>query len=65
MFSLISTAAGVSADDISVFIHSLEAFSVICKDPNCSNNALISFVLLELILVLLCRLSYTCFILDR
>ena len=65
MFSLISIAASVGVDNISAFIHSLEAFSVICKDPSHSDNASISFVLLELILVLLCRLSYTCFVLNR
>ena len=64
-FLLIPTAAGVSADDISVSVLLLEASSVICKDPNRSNNALISFVLLELVLVFLHRLSYMCFILDR
>ena len=65
MFLLIPPAAGVGANDISVSIHSLETSSVICKDPSSSDNASISFVLLELILVLLCRLSYTCFILNR
>ena len=65
IFLLIFTAAGVSANDISVSVLLLEASSVICKDSNHSNNVLISFVLLELVLVLLYRLSYMCFILDR
>ena len=67
MFSLIATA-GTDAVDISfVFVHlySLEASSVIYKDPSHSNNASISFILLELILILLCRLSYMCFVFDR
>jgi len=52
-FLLIPTAAGAGAADISVFICSylLEASSVICKDPSCSDNTSILFVLLELVLV--------------
>jgi len=53
MFSPISTAMGAGAADISsVVVHSysLEASSVICKDPKCSDIASTSFVLLELIL---------------
>jgi len=51
---LFSFTAGAGAVDISVSIHLslLEASSVICKDPSCSDNASILFVLLELILVL-------------
>ena len=66
-FSLIVTASAGAVDISSVFVHSysLEAFFVICKDLSCSNNASISFVLLELVLVLLHRLSYTYFILNR
>ena len=65
-FLLISTAAGASAVDISVFVHlySLEASSMICKDSSHSDNASISFVLLELILVPLHSLYYMCFILN-
>ena len=66
-FSLIVTA-GVGAVDISsvfVYSYSLEAFSVICKDPSHFNNASILFVLLELVLVLFHRLSYMYFILNR
>jgi len=66
-FSLISTAASAGADDISVSVclYLLEASSVICKDSSHSDNILISFVLLELILVLLHSLNYMCFVLDR
>ena len=67
MFLLVAIAAGAGADNISMFVHlySLEASSVICKDLSHSNNASISFVLLELILVPLCSLYYMCFVLDR
>ena len=67
MFSLVATAAGAGADDISVFIYSysLKASSVICKDLSRSNNASILFVLLELILVPLHSLYYMCFVFDR
>jgi len=54
-FLLFATAAGAGATDISsvvVCLYSSEASSVICKDPNRSDNASISFVLLELVLVL-------------
>ena len=67
IFSFIATA-GAGAVDISsvvVCLYLLEASSMICKDPSCSDNVLISFVLLELVLVFLCSLNYTCFILDR
>ena len=54
IFSLI--AAGASATDISVSVclYLSEASSVICKDLSCSDNTLILFVLLELVLVSLC-----------
>ena len=67
IFSLITAGAGAGADNISVSIHSylLEASSVICKDLSHSNNVLISFVLLELILVPLHSLHYTYFVLNR
>ena len=60
MFLLVAA----SSVDISVFIclSLLEASSVIFKDPSLSDNALISFVLLELILVHLCSLHYMYFI---
>ena len=66
-FSFIATAGAGAVDISSVVVHlySLEASSMICKDPSCSNNTLISFVLLELILVLLYSLNYTYFVLDR
>jgi len=65
-FSLPITA-GAGADDISVSVclYSLEAFSVICKNSSHSDNALISFILLELILVPLHSLHYTCIFSDR
>ena len=52
-FLLIPTAAGAGAADISVSIclYLLKAFSVIYKDPSCSDNTSILFVLLELVLV--------------
>ena len=66
-FLLIPTAAGAGADDISVSVHLylFEASSVTCKDLSRSDNTSISFVLLELVLVLLCSLYYTCFVPDR
>ena len=56
-----------SAVDIFVSVHLslLEASSVILRDPSHSDNASILFVLLELILVSLCSLHYTCFIPNR
>jgi len=67
IFLLFATATGAGAADISMSVcsYSLEASSVICKDPSYSDNVSILFVLLELILVLLCSLNYTCFILNR
>ena len=51
--------------DISVSVHSLllEASSIICKDPNYSNNAFILSVCLELVLVLFCSFYYIYFVL--
>ena len=53
-FSWPVTAIGTGAVDISVSVHLsfVEALYVICKDPSYSNNALISSVCLELIVVL-------------
>ena len=54
-FLLFATVSGAGATDISfmvVCLYSSEASSMICKDPNYSDNASISFVLLELVLVL-------------
>ena len=65
---LLTVTAGAGTVDISsvvVCLYLLEASSVICKDPSCSDNTSILFVLLELILVLLCSLNYTCFVLNR
>ena len=55
MFPLFATASGAGATDISSMVvcsYSSEISSVICKDPNRSDSASISFVLLELVLVL-------------
>ena len=67
MFSLTAVAAVAGATDIlvSVCLYSLvEASSLICKDPSRSDNASISFVLLELVLSF-CSFSYTCFVLQQ
>ena len=66
-FSLTPIATNTGTDDISVSVHSslLEASSVICKDPSHSDNVLILFILLELVLVSLCSLHYTCFVPNR
>ena len=63
MFLLTPVATGAGADDISVSIclSLFEASSMICKDSSHSDNALILFVLLELVLVSLCSLHYMCF----
>jgi len=66
-FSFI-TAAGAGVVDISsvvVYLYSLEASSVIFKDSIHSDNTLILFIILELVLVLSRSLNYTCFISDR
>ena len=57
------TGVIAGAVDISVFICSslVEASLLICKDPSYSDNASISFVLLELVLASH-GLYYTCFI---
>ena len=54
IFSLIAAGAGTTNISVSICLYLLEASSVICKDPNYSNNALILFILLELVLVSLC-----------
>jgi len=67
-FLLFATATGAGATDISSVVvcsHSLEASSVICKNPSHSDNALILFVFLELVLVSLHSFYYTCFVPDR
>ena len=58
-------AAGAVDISVSVCLLFVEASSVICKDPSHSNNASISSVLLELVVVLFCSFSYMCFVLDR
>ena len=67
MFLAGSFTVGASAVNISMSVHLslLETSSVILRDPSCSDNASISFVLLELVLVSLCSLHYICFIPDR
>ena len=53
MFSLATAAPGAGVPDISVSVgsySSVEASSLICRDPNHSDNASISSVLLELVL---------------
>ena len=53
MFSLTAAAVVAGATDISVSVclySSVEASLLICKDPSRSDNASISFVLLELVL---------------
>ena len=65
---LLTVTASASAVDISsvvIHLYLLEASSVICKDPSCSDNASILFILLELVLVPLHSLYYTCFVSDR
>ena len=57
MFPPISTTIGAGAVDISVSVHSLvslEALSMILRDPSLSDNASKSFVRLELVLFTLC-----------
>ena len=65
MFSLLIADAGAADISVSICSYSLEASSMICRDPSYSNNASISFVLLELVLVLLYSFHYTYFVLDR
>jgi len=67
MFSLVAAVAGIGATgiSISVCLYLLEASSVICRDFSHSDNVSISFILLKLVLVPLCSLHYTCFVLDR
>ena len=61
--NLFTAGVVAGAVDISVSICSLsvEASSLICKDPSHSDNASISFVLVELVLVPH-SLHYTCFV---
>ena len=62
-FSLFIT--GTIDISVSICSSSLKASSVIFKDPSHSDNALILFVLLELILSCLHSFYYTCFVFDR
>ena len=52
LFIAVSGAGTTDISSIVICLYLSEASSVICKDPNCSDNASISFVLLELVLVL-------------
>ena len=67
MFSLIATTSAGAVDILFVFVclYLLEASFVICKDSSHSNNILILFVLLKLILVSLCSFYYMCFVPNR
>ena len=65
VFSLFTADTGVINISISVCLFSLEAFSMIFRDPSHSDNASILFVLLELVLICLCSLHYTCFVFNR
>ena len=62
-FSFIA-GAGASATDISVSVclYSFEISFMICKNSSCSDNASISFILLELVLVSLYSLHYIYFV---
>ena len=63
-FLLTAVAVVAGATDISVSVglySSVEASSLICKDPSCSDNVSISFVLLELVLSSR-SLHYICFV---
>ena len=61
-FSFAGASAGTADISVSVCLYSLEASSVICKDPSRSDNISMLFVLLELVLVLFCSLYYMCFV---
>jgi len=63
-FSWLVPAIVAGATDISMSVHLslVEAFIVICKDPSHSDNASISFVLLELIVVSSHSYCYTYFV---
>jgi len=61
MFAITSTGAtDITLSDCSVVLS--EVLFMICKDFSHSNNASMSSVLLELVLVLLCGLYHTCFV---
>ena len=66
-FLLATAAPGAGVPDISVFVDSYSSVEVswlICRDPNHSDNASISSVLLELVLSSR-SLHYTCFVLQQ
>ena len=57
-------AAGAVDISMSICSLSVEASLLICKDPSHSDNASISFVFLELVLVP-CSLHYMCFVFQQ
>jgi len=57
-----SVAAGVVDISVSICLLFVEASLLICKDPSHSDNASISFVLLELVLVSSHSYCYMCFV---
>ena len=62
IFLFASAGAGAADISVSVCLYLLETSSVICKDPSCSDNVSISFVLLELVLVPFHSLYYMYFV---
>ena len=52
LFTAVSGTGAIDMSSVVVCSYLSEASSMICKDPNHSDNASISFVLLELVLVL-------------
>ena len=55
-------AAGAVNISVSICLSFVEASSLICKNSSCSDNASISFILLELVLISSCSYCYACFI---
>ena len=64
-FLLFTASAGAVDISVSVCLSLLEAFSVILRDSSHSDNALILFILLELVLFHFHSLHYMCFVLNR
>ena len=65
LLTVTASASIVEISSVVVHLYSLRASSMIYKDSSHSDNASISFVLLELILVPLCSLYYMCFVSNR
>ena len=55
-------SAGAADISVSVYLYWSKASSMICKDPSYSDNALILFVLLKLVLISLHSFCYMCFV---